>query len=46
MTDTDGKKYPECQPSMLCKYCDYDFECGDIMMAERTSLEKHRKRSI
>ena len=38
MTDFDGKKYPECQPSPVCKWCEYDSECGKII------VEKQRMR--
>ncbi len=31
MTDLDGKKYPECKPSFLCVWCDYDDSCGENM---------------
>jgi len=36
MTDHDGKKYPECIPSPLCKWCDYDTDCGKIMQVGST----------
>lgn len=42
MTDIDGILYPECSRSMtpVCKWCENDIKCGEIMIKERDiSLE-------
>jgi len=37
MTDFNGILYPDClrAGTAVCKYCDNDTKCGELMLAER-----------